>query len=191
MDTIRRARGMRGALGAALTLACLGASAEAQTSDQFDHDATAFPLGMVILAMLTWPTIALGYVINLFERGSASMGRINQILDARPKVIDCEPLDHQASIQGGILVQDLSFSYNGEPALKEVSFNVLPGQTLAIVGRTGSGKSTLVDLLCRLHPVADGHIFLDGVDINRIPLRTLRKSIGYAPQDAFLLPVTA
>jgi ATP-binding cassette, subfamily B, multidrug efflux pump len=141
------------------------------------------------LSMLTWPTIALGFVINLFERGSASMGRINQLFDEMPEVHD--GLARTTTVPNGeISVDRLSFSYNGSPVLSDISFRIPAGRTLAIVGRTGSGKSTLVNLLCRLHPVPEGKIFLDGIDINHIPLRVLRRAIGYCPQDAFLFSDT-
>ncbi len=141
------------------------------------------------LSMLTWPTIALGFVINLFERGAASMSRINEIFDSSPGV-DAHEAGEVSRIRGEIEFRDLHFSYNGTPVLEGVSFRVPAGETLAVVGRTGSGKSTLMDLLCRLHPVPENSIFIDGVDINQIPLSVLRQSIGYAPQEAFLFSDT-
>jgi len=144
---------------------------------------------MAYLAMLTWPTIALGFVINIFERGAASMRRINRLMDVQLDIEDRD-VKHIDQIRGEIEVRNLTFSYNGAPVLKNVSFHVPAGNSLAIVGRTGSGKSTLVNLLCRLYPVPDGTIFIDGEEINRIPLNTLRKSIGYVPQDAFLFSET-
>ena len=144
---------------------------------------------MAYLAMLTWPTIALGWVVNIFERGSASMGRINQILHSEPEIRDTNP--HPVSdFQPNIEIRNLNFSYNGNPVLHNVSFRVQAGQTVAIVGSTGSGKSTLVKLLCRLHTIPEESIFIDGMDINNIPLQTLRKSIGYVPQDTFLFSET-
>ena len=141
------------------------------------------------LAMLTWPTIALGFVINIFERGSASMRRINELLDAEPQVTD-GPAASPVTIRGKIQIRDLNFSYGTRPVLRGIDLDVPEGSTLAVVGRTGSGKSTLVNLLCRLHPVPQDSIFIDDVDINHIPLETLRSSIGYAPQDAFLFSDT-
>ncbi|MFQ5930393.1 MAG: ABC transporter ATP-binding protein [Acidobacteriota bacterium] len=140
---------------------------------------------MAYLAMLTWPTIALGWVINIFERGSASMGRINQILHCQPEIRDECPLP-VSELRGNVQVKNLTFSYNGVAALKKIDFEVRSGHTLAIVGSTGSGKSTLVNLLCRLYPVPRASIFIDGIDINDIPLQSLRKSIGYVPQETFL-----
>lgn len=137
------------------------------------------------LAMLTWPTIALGWVINIFERGSASMGRINKIFNSHPEIRDEHTLPISI-LEGHIQVRNLTFSYNGNPILKEINFEVLPGQTLAIVGSTGSGKSTLVNLLCRLYRVPKGKIFIDTIDVNNIPLQTLRQGIGYVQQETFL-----
>lgn len=140
------------------------------------------------LAMLIWPTIALGWVVNIFQRGAASMGRINQFVDAVPEIQDREvtPL----AIHGEIEVRHLNFSYNGAEVLHDISFRVPAGSRLAIVGRTGAGKSTLVQLLGRLYPVPDGSVFIDGMDINRIPLKDLRRSLGFVPQDAFLFSET-
>ncbi|MDA2927889.1 ABC transporter ATP-binding protein/permease, partial [Acidobacteria bacterium AH-259-G07] len=140
---------------------------------------------MAYLAMLTWPTIALGWVINIFERGSASMGRINQILHSQPEIRDERPLP-VSELRGNVQVNNLTFSYNGVAVLKNIDFEVRSGHTLAIVGNTGSGKSTLVNLLCRLYRVPRASIFIDGIDINDIPLQSLRKSIGYVPQETFL-----
>ncbi len=137
------------------------------------------------LARLTWPTIALGWVINTFERGSASMGRINRILTTQPDVMDAGTPPVEA-IEGRVEVRNLTFSYDGTPVLKDLEFELPPGNTLAIVGSTGSGKSTLVHLLCRLYPVPRGRILIDGMDVNDIPLTTLRRSIGCVPQDTFL-----
>ena len=144
---------------------------------------------MAYLTMLTWPTIALGYVINVFERGSASMQRINHLFDSKPEVADSRAAS-LAIPRGSIQVSKLTFAYNGTPILSNLSFDVRAGETIAIVGRTGSGKSTLVNLLCRLYPTREGTIFFDGIDINHLSLRALRKSIGYVPQDVFLFSDT-
>ncbi len=144
---------------------------------------------MGYLAMLTWPTIALGWVINIFERGSASMSRIQMILQSQPEIRDTEPAK-VSSLCGDIEVRNLRFGYNGLQVLDGISFRVPAGSTLAIVGNTGSGKSTLVNLMLRLYPVPPDTVFIDGIDINRIPLKTLRKNIGYVPQDTFLFSET-
>lgn len=144
---------------------------------------------MAYLAMLTWPTIALGWVINVVERGSASMGRINQIFGARPEIADSQPQPVKR-IRGEIEVRGLNFAYNGTVVLRDVNFRVEAGQTLAVVGATGSGKSTLANLLCRLLVVPSDAVFIDGIDVNDIPLDVLRRSIGYVPQDTFLFSET-
>ncbi len=144
---------------------------------------------MAYLAMLTWPTIALGWVINIVERGSASMGRLQRILEEEPTIADRNPVQVE-EIRGEIEVRHLDFSFNGAPALKDVSLKIPAGGTLAVVGTTGSGKSTLANLLCRLLEAPRGAIFIDGVDINDLPTAVLRRSIGYVPQDTFLFSET-
>jgi ATP-binding cassette subfamily B protein len=144
---------------------------------------------MGYLAMLTWPTIALGWVINIFERGSASMSRIQMILDSQPEITDAPELP-ETKVRGDLEVRNLTFVYNGARVLDGISFRVPAGTTLAIVGHTGSGKSTLVNLMLRLYKVPPDTIFLDGIDINQVPLKTLRKNIGYVPQDTFLFSET-
>jgi ATP-binding cassette subfamily B protein len=139
--------------------------------------------------MLTWPTIALGWVINIFERGSASMGRLNEIFQSQSEIRD-EQTQPISEIKGNIRIKDLTFSYNGTPVLKGINVDIRAGQTLAIVGKTGSGKSTFVDLIARLYRVPRGTVFVDDVDINDIPLETLRRSIGYVPQETFLFSET-
>ena len=141
------------------------------------------------LAMLTWPTIALGHVMNVFERGSVSMGRINHILETQPEILD-PPDARPLEIEGEVEVRKLHFSYSGTPVLFDLNFRIPAGTTTAIVGRTGSGKSTLASLLCRLYPVPENTILVDGRDINQIPLSLLRRSIGYVPQDSFLFSDT-
>ncbi len=144
---------------------------------------------MAYLAMLTWPTIALGWVINIVERGSASMRRIQELLDSRPAI--SVPNSSGTDITAGsIEVSDLSFAYDGPQALQDISFEVPAGSTLAIVGRTGSGKSTLANLLCHFYPVERGQIRIDGEDLNDIPLEVLRRRIAYVPQDTFLFSDT-
>lgn len=117
------------------------------------------------------------------------MGRINQILDTRPEIHDENAVE--APVEGnGVEVRNLAFSYNGNQVLSEISFRIEPGSTVAIVGRTGSGKSTIAQLLCRLYPVEDGSIFIGNRDINQIPVKELRALIGYVPQDSFLFSET-
>jgi len=149
---------------------------------------------MALFGLLTWPTIALGWVVSLFQRGSAAMGRINEILEAPLAVADPDdPVAPLASTRGAALeVRHLTFTYPGraEPALHDVSFTINAGERVAIVGRTGSGKTTLLSLIPRLWPIADGSVFLDGVDINRQRLGQLRAGIGFVPQETFLFSET-
>lgn len=144
---------------------------------------------MAYLAMLTWPTIALGWVINIVERGAASMGRINELLRSRPE-IEAKPAAPGRVSRGHIRVSDLSFSYNGTPVLDGINFEVPAGQTVAIVGGTGTGKSTLANLLGHFYPVPRGRIQIDGFDINDIPPATLRRNLAYVPQETFLFSET-
>ena len=217
------------------------------------------------LGMLTWPMIALGWVINIVERGSASAGRMNQIFDFPAEIFDesvrvrvtesvpvkipsigggeglrslhrsdrvglvpggqtppqrlrrsplpggdlawssgrqppalgdvgateatgfaSEGTEALPSIQGEIEIRNLSFAYNGQPVLKNINLRIPLGATYAIVGETGSGKSTLVSLLARVHDVTDGEIFIDGVPLRKYSLHALRSSLGYVPQETFL-----
>jgi ATP-binding cassette, subfamily B, multidrug efflux pump len=143
----------------------------------------------VYLAMLNWPMIALGWVVNLFERGEASTSRIHAILDARPEVRDEDPLP-VAGIRGEVEFRSLSFAYDDVPVLRDVDLRVPAGTTVAIVGPTGSGKSTLVGLLPRLFDAPPGTLFVDGQDVRRIPLETLRGAVGFVPQESFLFSAT-
>jgi len=144
------------------------------------------------LAMLTWPTIAAGWVINIFQRGSASMQRILAILQAQPAIRDAEGASAPPETRGEITVRNLSFRYPGTDrwALRDLSFTLPPGHTLAVVGRTGSGKSTLASLIPRLFDPPDGTLFVDGIDVRRWPLARLRGAIGYVPQETFLFSET-
>lgn len=145
---------------------------------------------MSYLGMLVWPVIALGWVINIFQRGAASMSRIQRILDEPPEIHDSAATLPISGLKGAIEVRHLTFAYNGTVVLKDINLKVPRGKTLAVVGATGSGKSTLVHLLARLHPVPPGTIFFDGWEIHQVPLATLRSSIGFVPQDTFLFSET-
>src|SRR5437016_13608230 len=144
----------------------------------------------VYLARLTWPMIALGWVVNLLERGRASMQRLNYIFDAVPEVKDDTRRLQQVEIEGSIEFRGLNFAYNGAPTLRNISLAIPKGKTVAIVGATGSGKSTLVQLIPRLYNAPPDSLFIDGVPIERIPLSTLRSAIGFIPQDTFLFGET-
>jgi ATP-binding cassette subfamily B protein len=144
------------------------------------------------LGYLVWPMIALGWVINIFQRGMASMGRMNQIMSIEPAIRDTELTRDVREITGEIEFRHLTFNYNGanEPALKDVSLRIAPGQTIAFVGAVGSGKSTLMNLVTRLLDAEPGQVLIDGRSIREIPLGVLRSSIGYVPQETFLFSET-
>jgi ATP-binding cassette subfamily B multidrug efflux pump len=147
---------------------------------------------MGYLAMLTWPTIAVGWVINIFQRGAASMGRILEIMEARLEIHDEPGASVPQSVQGRLEIRNLTFKYqkSTEPVLSDVNIEVPAGTTLAIVGHTGSGKSTLVNLITRLFDPPPGTVFIDGKDVREWPLSELRRNIGYVPQETFLFSDT-
>src|SRR5437762_5133052 len=144
----------------------------------------------VYLARLTWPMIALGWVVNLLERGRASMQRLNYILDTVPDIQDQTSGLADFEVEGAVEFRNLSFAYNGTPTLRNISLAIPKGKTVAVVGATGSGKSTLVQLIPRLSDAPANSVFLDGVPIERIALATLRGAIGFIPQDTFLFGET-
>ena len=137
------------------------------------------------MMQLTWPIIALGWVINIFQRGTASLIRINEIMQEQPEIRDAP--DAQAhEINGEIEFRELNFSYNGKPVLRHVNLRVPAGSSLAIVGPTGSGKTTLVDLIPRIYDANPGMVLIDGRPIREYSLESLRRSIGFVPQETFL-----
>jgi ATP-binding cassette subfamily B protein len=144
------------------------------------------------LGMLVWPSIALGWVVGIFQQGAASMERINVILDTSPDITDAHARPEITAIKGKLSFKDLSFSYDekNNAVLDSISLEVEAGSILAIVGRTGSGKSTLVNLLTRTYDPPPGTIFVDNTDIREIPLKTLRAYLGYIPQETFLFSDT-
>jgi ATP-binding cassette, subfamily B, multidrug efflux pump len=155
----------------------------------------AFVAFGVYLGMLMWPMIALGWAFNLVQRGAASMARINELFRNRPAIASPERPRALPPARGGraVEVDGLWFRYpNSERgwALENVSFRVEPGRSLAIVGATGSGKSTLVDLLVRTYDPDRGSIRLDGVDLRELPLEALRSEVGFVPQETFLFGET-
>jgi len=146
---------------------------------------------MSYLGILTWPLIALGWVMNVLQRGAASMRRINKLLETRLEITDSSSPIKINKLSGKIEFRNLSFSYDSNQlVLKNINLTINPGETVAIVGRVGSGKTTLLNLLFRLYEVKEGSLFLDGYDIQEIPLEILRRNIGYVPQDAFLFSDT-
>jgi ATP-binding cassette subfamily B protein len=150
----------------------------------------------VYLALLVWPMIALGWAVNLVQRGAASMGRINQLFREPPAITGPEAPVALPPARGGRAVEfrDVSFAYPGArdrgAVLQGISFRIEAGRSLAVVGATGSGKSTLVDLLVRAYDPDQGAVLLDGVDIRRLSLADLRGAIGFVPQETFLFSET-
>jgi len=153
------------------------------------------------LAMLSWPMIAFGWVTNMLQRGMASWKRMIEVLETEPSIADTVRLKPDTTetsvvsgfsrtIRGQIEFRDLVFSYGDTPVLKHVSATIEAGQTVALVGVTGSGKSTLISLLARLHDPPPGAVFIDGIDVREIPLATLRSAIGFVPQEPFLFSDT-
>ena len=147
-----------------------------------------FTVFNMYLTRLIWPLIALGYVVNLYQRGTASLKRINAILQVAPAIADEPGVTEQPPIKGEIEFRNLTFSYHptDEPVLRDVNLKIPAGHTVAFVGRTGSGKSTIANLIPRLIEAPDGTLFIDGIPIKRYPLQQLRSSIGYVPQETFL-----
>ena len=142
--------------------------------------------------MLVWPMLACGDSINMFSQGSASIRRVQEIFEEKPEIFDSDKVEPTPSLKGEITLSHLTFIHRGhsEPTLKDISLEIPAGTTLAIIGRTGNGKSTLVNLLLHLYNVKPGMILLDGRDIGTIPLKDLRENIAYVPQDNFLFSDT-
>lgn len=141
------------------------------------------------LALLVWPTLALGYILSVLQRGRASFNRVREILDATPDVIEAEDATTPNG-PGELEVQGLGFKYGERVVLDDVSLSVPAGGSLAVIGPTGSGKSTLAALLPRLLPTPPGTVKLDGVDVTELSLRSLRDRVGYAQQEPFLFSTT-
>ena len=150
----------------------------------------------LLLGYLVWPMIALGWVINIFQRGMASMGRMHHIMSVEPAIRDTDEISEihviKGEIDGEIEFRDLTFTYEEarEPALLDINLHIEPGQTVAFVGAVGSGKSTLMNLITRLLDAEPGQVLIDGRPIREIPLAVLRSSIGYVPQETFLFSET-
>jgi ATP-binding cassette subfamily B protein len=169
------------------------------------------------MAQLMWPVIALGWVINIFQRGTASMGRINEILTVKPEIADEAATKHEPrattvgarssqlearsfdpkseassspEIVGEIEFCNLNFAYNGVPVLSDVNLRIPGGSSLAIVGPTGCGKTTLVNLIPRIYDAEPGAVLIDGRPIRQFPLQVLRRNIGFVPQETFLFSDT-
>jgi len=198
-------------LGAAVVIVLWLGGREVLMGKMNVGDFVAFNTYMV---QLTWPVIALGWVINIFQRGTASMVRIQEILSQKPEIadelvlaVDSPALNHIATgvppvlpgedarrsigeIQGEIEFCNLNFAYNGVGVLKDVNLRIPAGSSLAIVGPTGSGKTTLVNLIPRIHDAAAGAVLIDGRPIREFPIDSLRRQIGFVPQETFLFSTT-
>ncbi len=146
-------------------------------------DFTAF---ILYLQRMIWYLIALGYVVNLYQRGTASLKRFNAILETEPTIKDDETAKEQPKIKGKIEFKNLSFAYNGKAVLQDINLIVEQGKTVALVGKTGSGKSTLVSLVPRLLDAPENSVLIDGIPIRHYKLEQLRQSIGFVPQETFL-----
>jgi len=147
-----------------------------------------FTMFNMYLMRLIWPLIALGYVVNLYQRGTASLKRMNTIWAIKPAIGDAPGVQQQKPIVGEIEFRNLTFGYrpNDEPILRDINLRIPAGQSVAFVGRTGSGKSTLVNLIPRLIEARENAVFIDGVSVQDYSLAQLRSSIGYVPQETFL-----
>jgi ATP-binding cassette subfamily B protein len=145
------------------------------------------------MVMLIWPIIAVGWVVNLFQRGTASVKRIDELLKAVPAIDDSHADPTFAAdtvLRGAIQFRNLNFSYDGAPVLRGISLDIPAGSSLAIVGPTGAGKSTLVHLLSRMYEAPDGALLIDGRPVREYPLAVLRHNIGMVPQETFLFSAT-
>jgi ATP-binding cassette subfamily B multidrug efflux pump len=145
------------------------------------------------MILLIWPIIAVGWVINIFERGTASVKRIDELLHAEPSIDDraADPsIGHDAVLRGEIEFRNLNFSYGDTPVLKDISLRIPAGSSLAIVGPTGCGKSTLINLISRIYDAPEGALLIDGRPVREYPLDVLRRNIGMVPQETFLFSET-
>jgi ATP-binding cassette subfamily B protein len=148
------------------------------------------------LSMLIWPMIALGWVVSIFQRGAASLKRVNQVMDTVPEIRSVPEAGLTSlppALRGEIRFHDVHFAYAsrpGIPVLRGIDLTVRPGETVAVVGRTGSGKTTLINLVPRLYDPTGGAVLLDGVDLRELPLPVLRGAVGYVPQETFLFSRT-
>lgn len=145
---------------------------------------------IIYVNLLTWPVTSVGWVTSIVQRAAASQKRINEFLHTKNDIVS--QADIRKDIQGDILIENVSFVYpdSGINALKNVDFEIKTGESVAIIGTTGSGKSTIANLLCRMYDTTKGNIYIDGVDIRDYDISSLRSQIGYVPQDVFLFSDT-
>src|SRR5580704_7906394 len=147
----------------------------------------AFTAFNIYMMQLTFPIIALGWVVNIFQRGTASLVRLNEILQEQPAIKDEDGVAaSDLNVEGEIEFRGLNFSYDGKPVLHDLNLHIPAGTSMAIVGPTGSGKTTLVNLIPRIYDAAPGMVLLDGRPIREFPLAMLRKNVGFVPQETFL-----
>lgn len=148
---------------------------------------------LTYLVMLIWPVIAFGWVLGMLQQGAASMERLCKIFDTEPEIKNTDATDYKISaIEGSIEFREVTFTHRGvqHPTLEKINLKVERGMTVAVVGYTGSGKTTLVNLIPRLYDVTEGQLLIDGIDVKKVPLEVLRASIGYVPQETFLFSDT-
>jgi len=141
---------------------------------------------------IIWPVMAVSELIDMTSRGGASLKRISELLDANPNVVDREGVKPLGAVKGEIEFRDLTFTYpdGDRPALENISFKINAGESIGLVGKTGSGKTTLVDLILRIYNVPDGTLFIDGTDVNTTSIQDVRSACAYVPQDNFLFSDT-
>ncbi len=141
---------------------------------------------------IVWPIMAVSQLIEMRSRGKASLKRIGELLEAKPDVVDRDGVREPVSLKGGIEFRSLTFRHPGAEydALTDISFTINPGEHVGIIGKTGAGKTTLVDLILRTYNVPDGTLYMDGYDVNTIPIRSVRQFCAYVPQDNFLFSDT-
>ncbi len=141
---------------------------------------------VIYVNMLTWPVTALGWITSLIQQAAASQKRINEFLYAKPDIVN--PVSQPVDIRGEVTFKNVNFTYpdTGIVGMKDVSFHLKSGEKMAIIGKTGAGKTTIADLLVRMYDVTDGEILIDGQNIENIDLANLRQCVGYVPQDVFL-----
>lgn len=145
------------------------------------------------IGMLAWPVFSIGWVLNIYKRAATSMQRLNEILKSTPEISDNEQTDFSITrIFGGIEFENVTFAYRPEvpPVLKNINFRIEPGQTVAFVGPTGGGKSSIIQLITRMYEAQSGHVRIGGHDIQRIPIQVLRQHIGFVSQEPFLFSTT-
>jgi ATP-binding cassette, subfamily B, multidrug efflux pump len=145
---------------------------------------------ILYLQRMIWYLIALGYVVNLYQRGTASLKRFDEILDTEPTIKDSPEAREQSAIKGTIEFRHLNFAYNGTPVLRDINLKIEAGKTVALVGKTGSGKSTLISLIPRLLDAPENTVLIDDVPVKQFPLAQIRKAVGFVPQETFLFSDT-